>query len=155
MATAGSIRSTNSRRAVISSAPTEADRSRWEEADRAARPRRLARLRERLAAEGIDAYYGVTHENVRYLTGFALRDGEDGGSSGQFIVGTEDVLLFADSRYTIQAARQAPDARIETVYGDLPEGGAGDYLVWYEATRYAKVPPILENPQFRSSEFPS
>ena len=22
--------------------------------------------------------------------------------------------------------------------GDLPEGGAGDYLVWYEATRYAK-----------------
>jgi hypothetical protein len=24
--------------------------------------------------------------------------------------------------------------------GDLPEGGAGDYLVWYEATRYAKEP---------------
>ena len=22
--------------------------------------------------------------------------------------------------------------------GDLPEGGAGDYLVWYQATRYAK-----------------
>jgi hypothetical protein len=22
--------------------------------------------------------------------------------------------------------------------GDLPEGGAGDYLIWYEATRYAK-----------------
>ena len=102
-------------------APTEADRTRWEEADRAARPRRLVRLRERLAAEGIDAYYGVTHENVRYLTGFALGDGEDGGSSGQFLVGAEDVLLFADSRYTIQAARQAPDARIETVYGDLPE----------------------------------
>jgi Xaa-Pro aminopeptidase len=101
--------------------PTGADRAGWEEADRAARPRRLARLRERLAREGLDAYYGVRHEHMRYVTGFALRDGEDGGASGQFLVGDQEVVLFADSRYTIQARQQAPEARLENVYGDLPE----------------------------------
>ena len=101
--------------------PTAADRARWEDADRAARPRRLARLRERLDREGIDAYYGVRHEHMRYLTGFALGDGEDGGTSGHFIVGPDEVVLFADSRYTIQARRQAPETRLENVYGDLSE----------------------------------
>jgi Xaa-Pro aminopeptidase len=101
--------------------PTGAARARWDEADRAARPRRLARLRERLAREGIDAYYGVRREHMRYVTGFALRDGEDGGTSGQFIVGPDEVVLFADSRYTIQARRQAPQARLEDVYGDLAD----------------------------------
>jgi Xaa-Pro aminopeptidase len=101
--------------------PTVADRARWEEADRAARPRRLARLRERLNRERVDAYYGVRHEHMRYLTGFALGDGEDGGTSGQFIVGPDEVVLFADSRYTIQARRQAPETRLENVYGDLSE----------------------------------
>ena len=101
--------------------PTGTDRARWEEADRAARPRRLARLRERLDREGVDAYYGVRHEHMRYLTGFALGDGEDGGTSGHFIVGPDEVVLFADSRYTIQARRQAPETRLENVYGDLSE----------------------------------
>ena len=107
--------------ADFSAPPTVADRARWEEADRAARPRRLGRLRERLDREGVDAYYGVRHEHMRYLTGFALGDGEDGGTSGQFIVAPDEVVLFADSRYTIQARRQAPETRLENVYGDLSE----------------------------------
>jgi Xaa-Pro aminopeptidase len=101
--------------------PTPADRARWDEADRAARPRRLARLRERLDRTGLDAYYGIRHEHMRYVTGFALRDGEDGGASGHFIVGHDEVVLLADSRYTIQARRQAPESRLENVYGDLAE----------------------------------
>jgi Xaa-Pro aminopeptidase len=101
--------------------PTPADRARWDEADRAARPRRLARLRERLDRAGLDAYYGVRHEHMRYVTGFALRDGEDGAASGHFIVGHDEVVLLADSRYTIQARRQAPETRLENVYGDLTE----------------------------------
>jgi Xaa-Pro aminopeptidase len=103
--------------------PTPADRRRWEEADGAARPARLARLRARLRSEGLDAYFGLRPEHSRYLTGFALGDGEDrvAGFSGQFLVGAEEVVLFADSRYTVQAAREAPEARLEPVYGDLPE----------------------------------
>jgi Xaa-Pro aminopeptidase len=103
--------------------PTAADLARWDEADRAARPNRLARLRARLVGNGLDAYFGVRRENIRYLTGFALGDGEEkvAGHSGQFFVAADEVVVLADSRYAIQAAREAPDARVENVYGDFPE----------------------------------
>jgi Xaa-Pro aminopeptidase len=102
--------------------PSSADLRRWDDADRAARPARLERVRARLADADIDAYFGVRREHMRYLTGFALADGEEkvAGSSGQFLLSGEHVVLFADSRYEIQATREAPEASIETVYGDLP-----------------------------------
>jgi Xaa-Pro aminopeptidase len=107
----------------FAAAPSPADRQRWLEADRAARPARLRRVRDRLVADGLDAYFGVRAEHSRYLTGFALGDGEDrvAGVSGQFLVGDDEVVLFADSRYTAQAVREAPTTRLEAVYGDLPE----------------------------------
>jgi Xaa-Pro aminopeptidase len=102
--------------------PTEADRRRWDDADRAARPGRRDRVRARFADANIDAYFGVRREHMRYLTGFTLADGEEkvAGSSGQFLLSGEQLILFADSRYEIQASREAPEAWIETVYGDLP-----------------------------------
>ena len=101
--------------------PDDAQRSRWAEADRAARPARLARLRARWAEAGVDAYFGVRAEHTRYLTGLAFEDGEDrvAGASGKFLVGPDEVLLLADSRYKIQARREAPDTRIAEVYGNL------------------------------------
>ena len=111
--------------------PTPEDRARWQAADRAARPARLARLRAHMAAAGVDAYLGVRPEHSRYLTGLVLGDGEEkvAGYSGWFVVGADDLIVLADSRYTIQVGREAPDARIEPVYGDLrqrwPEIAAG------------------------------
>ena len=111
--------------------PSGADRLRWDAADRAARPARLARLRARMAAAGVDAYLGLRPEHSRYLTGLVLGDGEEkvAGYSGWFVVGADDLIVFADSRYTIQVGREAPEARIEPVYGDLrqrwPEIAAG------------------------------
>lgn len=101
--------------------PSDADRSRWAAADAAARPVRLARLRARLAAEGVDAYFGIRPEHMRYLTGFALEDGEDrvAGNSGRFLVSADQVVVLADSRYRLQAAAQAPGARIEATTYDL------------------------------------
>ena len=103
--------------------PSAADRDRWTEADREARPGRLARVRDRLASKGIDAYFGVRPEHTRYVTGLRLDDGEErvAGVSGQFLVGLDEVVVFADSRYAVQVAREAPDARIENVYGNLPD----------------------------------
>ena len=94
----------------------------WLEADRLARPARLARLRDRFRGAGIDAYFGVRREHMRYLTGFTLAEGEEksAGTSGQFLVSADEVVVFADTRYTIQAHREALDARIESVYQDLP-----------------------------------
>jgi Xaa-Pro aminopeptidase len=99
----------------------------WEEADRAARPARLARLRARFAEAGVDAYFGVRREHMRYLTGFSLAEGEEksAGNSGQFLVTGDQVLVLADSRYTVQARRECPEARLFETYRDLPERWPG------------------------------
>ena len=101
--------------------PAAEDVERWKRADTAARPARLAALRARLEREGVDAYFGVRRENTRYLTGFELGEGEEkvAGNSGQFFVSANEVVVLADSRYTLQAVEQCPDARIERVYNTL------------------------------------
>jgi len=108
--------------ASFGSPPKPADLRRWAEADRVAQPARLDRLRARFQAAGIDAYFGVRREHMRYLTGFMLADGEEkvAGTSGQFVVGGGEVAILADSRYTIQARREAPAARLVEAYNDLP-----------------------------------
>lgn len=102
-------------------APDAAARERWLEADRAARPGRLARLRERMAREGVDAWFGVRPEHMRWLTGFALGPGEkaSAGHSGEFLVAEQGVTLVVDSRYAIQARREAPDAAVDEIGYDL------------------------------------
>ncbi len=54
----------------------------------------------------VDAYFGVRREHMRYLTGFTLADGEEkvAGNSGQFVVSGDELVVLADSRYTIQVA---------------------------------------------------
>jgi Xaa-Pro aminopeptidase len=93
----------------------------WDEADRAARPARLARLRARLAAAGLDAYFGLRREEIRYLAGVVLGEGEEkvAGHSGRFLVTGDEVVVLADSRYALQARREAPEARLEDVTYDL------------------------------------
>jgi Xaa-Pro aminopeptidase len=101
--------------------PTEDDNARWRDSDRLARPRRLEAFRRRLEAEQVGAYFGVRRENIRYLTGLELGDGEEkvAGNSGQFLVSSEEVVVLADSRYTLQVEEQCPDARLERVYNDI------------------------------------
>jgi Xaa-Pro aminopeptidase len=148
------------RRADFPGPPGPDELANWAEADQAARPERLARLRARFAEAGIDAYFGVRAEHMRYLTGFALGNGEEkvAGNSGQFLVAGEEVVVLADSRYTIQARREAPEARLFEAYGDLParwpeivesvgarrvgvEAGFVSQAVW---TRLAEAAPDIE-----------
>jgi Xaa-Pro aminopeptidase len=70
----------------------------------------------------VDAYFGIRREHMRYLTGFTLADGEEkvAGNSGQFLIGGSEVVVLADSRYTIQARQEASGARLFEAYGDLP-----------------------------------
>ena len=103
--------------------PTRADHERWQEADRSARPARLARLRARMEMAGVDAYFGVRREHMRYLTGFTLAEteGASAGDSGKFLVTADAVRVLADSRYTIQARREAPDATLFECYHALAD----------------------------------
>ncbi len=140
--------------------PAPAQLTSWSEADRVARPARLARLRARLAAAGLDAYFGIRREHSRYLTGLVLADGEEkvAGVSGWFLVSGDALVVLADSRYAVQARREAPTARIEPVYGDLEArwpallGSLGARHVAVEAgflshatwTRLASAAPDIE-----------
>ena len=103
--------------------PTASDRARWAEADRAARPERLKKLRDRMVETGVDGYFGVRWEHMRYLTGLPFDEGEVTGSgdSGKFMVGLEDVWVLADSRYTIAVQRDAPEAKLFDCYNALTE----------------------------------
>jgi Xaa-Pro aminopeptidase len=103
--------------------PSAADYERWRAADQAARPQRLEAFRAHLAQEGVDAYFGLRRENVRYLAGLELGEGEEkvSGYSGHFLVSRDEVVVLADSRYTVQVRDQCPDARMEQVYNDLYE----------------------------------
>ncbi|MEO5966031.1 MAG: Xaa-Pro peptidase family protein, partial [Candidatus Limnocylindrales bacterium] len=107
--------------------PDQLMRRRWLDADRAHRPGRLERLRAHMAEAGVDAYFGARPEHMRWLTGFTLGDGEEkvAGHSGQFLVGADEVVLLADSRYTVQARREAPEVTVEDVGYDLPGAWAG------------------------------
>jgi len=103
--------------------PTSADLARWDEADRAARPRRLDALRDRMTREGVDGYFGVRWEHMRYLTGLPFDEGEVTGSgdSGKFLItGTESIVL-ADSRYTLIVQRDAPESRLFECYNALAD----------------------------------
>ena len=100
----------------------------WDEADRAARPGAPRPAARRASpAAGVDAYFGVRREEIRYLTGVVLGDGEEkvAGHSGRFLVTADEVVVLADSRYTLQVRREAPGARIEDVTYDLAAPLAG------------------------------
>lgn len=68
-------------------------------------PERLGRLRARMVDEHLDALIVSDAHNVRWLSGFS-------GSNGTLVVTPLDVHLFTDSRYTLQAADDAPETAI-------------------------------------------
>ena len=107
--------------------PSARRRRAWAEADEAARPARLARLRARLAEAGLDAYFGLRREEIRYLAGVVLGEGEEkvAGHSGRFLVTADGVVVLADSRYTLQVRREAPAARLAEVTYDLAAAWPG------------------------------
>jgi Xaa-Pro aminopeptidase len=140
--------------------PGPSDLAAWDTADRGARPARIGRLRARFEEAGVDAYFGVRREHMRYLTGFILADGEEkvARNSGQFLISGNEVVVLADSRYTIQARREAPEARVFGAHDDLPSrwsellASVGAHRVAVEAgfvshatwTRIAAAAPTVE-----------
>lgn len=67
----------------------------------------LDHMRSALAASGAPAFIVTDLANLRWLTGFT-------GTFGQAIVSASAAVLISDSRYTLQAAEQAPDFAVRT-----------------------------------------
>lgn len=104
-------------------APTTSDLERWRAADRAALPDRLATLRARLAAENLEAVLLTSHADARYFTGMEFGPNEEpvAGSSGWLLVTADEIALLVDSRYAVQARREAPLATALDYGSDVGE----------------------------------
>lgn len=81
------------------------------------RPRRLAALRERIEAAGLEGLLLTSLPNIRYLTGFS-------GSNALVVVTGREIVLITDFRYKTQVADETGDfARIviesQSVWGAL------------------------------------
>jgi Xaa-Pro aminopeptidase len=69
---------------------------------------RITDLRKILAEKNIDTFMVLVGENRRYLSGFTGEDGQFDETAGVLFI-TDSRLVFAtDSRFELQAAREAP-----------------------------------------------
>ncbi|MFY9324679.1 MAG: Xaa-Pro peptidase family protein [Syntrophomonadaceae bacterium] len=64
---------------------------------------RLLRLRQSLEQSHLDGIIIDGRENIYYLSAFT------GGEDARLLITAEEAMLFTDSRYTEQAARESPD----------------------------------------------
>lgn len=67
--------------------------------------KRLARLRQLMAQEGVEALWVRQEENIRYLSGFT-------GGSGQLLITVEAQFLLTDGRFTEQVREEAPGFQV-------------------------------------------
>lgn len=106
--------------------------------------KRIKALRQNLAGMDCDTAWIIQPENRRYLSGFRAEDGQFTESSGSLFINESQSLLATDSRYTLDAERDAVDFEVQTLKKGLPEGlpgllkrmgtenlgFEGDYLTW-------------------------
>ncbi len=78
---------------------------------------RVARFREWMKAENLDAMLVSSAPNVRWLTGFA--------GEGLLVADAEGLLLCTDSRYVVAASEEAPDVEVAADRSHLDEAIEG------------------------------
>ena len=96
------------------------------------------------ADEKHDTAWVIQSENRRYCSGFSAEDPQCNESCGSLLISGERTLLVTDSRYTLQAEKEAADFSVRTLktglMDDFPElikemetetlGFEGNYLPW-------------------------
>ncbi|MFC1868606.1 aminopeptidase P family protein [Thermodesulfobacteriota bacterium] len=106
--------------------------------------KRLIALRGGMTDKSPDTAWIIQPENRMYLSGFRAVDSQLNESSGSLLINRKKALLITDSRYTIEARRDAPDYEVITLKKDLVEemavllarlktkslGFEKDYLTW-------------------------
>ncbi|MFO7965424.1 MAG: Xaa-Pro peptidase family protein [Desulfobacterales bacterium] len=69
---------------------------------------RITRLRQRIAEVNLDALLVSIDENRRYLSGFTGEDTHFDESAGVLMITADRSILATDSRFTLQARKEAP-----------------------------------------------
>jgi len=122
--------------------------------------KRLATLRKNLTPRSPDTLWVIQPENRRYLSGFRAADAQLNESSGSLIINGEKAFLITDSRYTLEARRQAKDFEVITIKKDFITelsnllvrlktkvlGFEGDHLTWELHRQLAKQFKALKSP---------
>jgi len=121
---------------------------------------RLSVLRQGLTSNSPDTLWILQPENRRYLSGFKAPDTQLNESSGSLLINSKRAFLITDSRYTIEAQKQAREFEIITFKKDLLTemcsllmqlktkvlGFEGDHLTWEQHRQFAKQLKKLESP---------
>lgn len=76
---------------------------------------RLIALRKQLTGKSPDTLWIIQPENRRYLSGFKASDTQLNESSGSLLISKKRALLITDSRYTLEAMREALDFKMITL----------------------------------------
>jgi len=122
--------------------------------------KRLETLREGLTAKSHDTLWVIQPENRRYLSGFRAADVQLNESSGSLIINRKRAILITDSRYTIEAQKQAVNFEVITLKKDLIAGLSevviglktrdlgfeGDHLTWEQHRQFEKRLRALNAP---------
>ena len=74
--------------------------------------KRIGALRQRLAALSPDTMWIIQPENRRYLSGFRAEDAQLTESSGSLLINQQQCILVTDSRYTLEAEKEAIDLKL-------------------------------------------
>jgi len=82
---------------------------------------RLSELRKRLKELPMDTLWILQPDNRRYLSGFKAADTLFTESSGSLLITEKRALLVTDSRYTLEAEREAVDFDVVTIRKSLVE----------------------------------
>jgi Xaa-Pro aminopeptidase len=123
---------------------------------------RLAAIRQTLTPKSPDALWIIQPENRRYLSGYKATDTQINESSGSLLITGKKAFLITDSRYTIEAEREAVDFEVITFQKDLftaltglltglkvkTLGFEGDHLTWTQHREILKRLKAFE-PQVR------
>ncbi|MBW1782567.1 MAG: aminopeptidase P family protein [Deltaproteobacteria bacterium] len=86
--------------------------------------KRLAELRHRMtsaASAPCDTVWIIQPENRRYFSGFKAEDSLFTESSGSLLINNNRTLLVTDSRYTLEAEKEAVDFEVKTLKQDLAD----------------------------------
>lgn len=70
--------------------------------------KRMVKLRKKLARSKLDAFLVLIEENRRYLSGFTGEDTQFDESAGALLITGSKQVLLTDSRFELQAKREAP-----------------------------------------------
>ncbi len=127
---------------------------------------RLSRLRRSMTEHSLDSLLVMLEENRRYLSGFTGEDTQFDESAGVLLITGEKGMLVTDSRFELQARKEAPDFEVicykkdmekelVSLLRDLKTCKMGFEGFRMSVAKYDKIQEALESDQLQVEMIPA